>query len=97
MPPFRFLFETREIIGEPSVRAVQSKLPAKDQPPAGHEIVLTQRGEDLIAYLMALKDPEALYPDEAARVYVPKEEPKKEAAAHGEAKPVEAAHPEAAK
>lgn len=102
MPPFRFLFETREIIGEPSARAVQSKLPAKDQPPAGHEIVLTQRGEDLIAYLLALKDP-PLYPEEAKRVYVPKEKPAKEEAkpgeaAQSEAKPdAEAAQPEAAK
>lgn len=74
MPPFRFLFETRVIVGEPSPRAVQTKLPAQYQPPAGHEIVLTQRGEDLISYLLALKDP-ALYPEEAARVYVPKAEP----------------------
>lgn len=99
MPPFRFLFETREIIGEPSPRAVQSKLPAKDQPPAGHEIVLTRRGEDLIAYLLALKDPEELYPDEAARVYVPKQETKKEGheAGHGEkaAAPDAHAKPEA--
>lgn len=79
MPPFRFLFETRPILGEPSARAVQQLLPAKDQPPAGHEIVLTQRGEDLIAYLLALKDP-ALYPEEAKRVYVPKAEPAKDAA-----------------
>ena len=70
MPPFRFLFETRQIIGQPSSRAVHSLLPVKDQPPVGYEIVLTQRGEDLISYLLALKDP-ALYPDETARIYVP--------------------------
>ena len=78
MPNYRFLFETRPIVGEPSPKAVQSKLPAQYQPPAGHEIVLTQRGEDLIAYLLALKDG-PLGPDEAARLYVPKEEPKKDA------------------
>ena len=77
MPPFRFLFETRKIVGEPSPQSVQHLLPAKDQPPAGHEIVLTQRGDDLIAYLLSLKDP-ALYPEEAKRVYVPKTEPAKE-------------------
>jgi cytochrome c oxidase cbb3-type subunit II len=71
MPPFRFLFETRVIVGESSSRAVHSVLPIKDQPPLGSEIVLTQRGEDLIAYLLALKDP-ALYPEESARLYVPK-------------------------
>jgi Cbb3-type cytochrome oxidase, cytochrome c subunit len=84
MPPYRFLFETRPIIGEPSPHAVQHLLPEKDQPPAGHEIVLTQRGEDLIAYLLSLKDP-PLYPEEAKRVYVPKaEEPAK---ADAEAQP----------
>ena len=80
MPPFRFLFATRKIVGEPSPRAVQGKLPAGNQPPLGHEILLTQRGEDLIAYLLALKDG-PLGPDEAARIYVPKQEtPKQEAA-----------------
>ncbi len=73
MPPYRFLFETRPILGEPSPKSVQHLLPAKDQPPAGHEIVLTQRGEDLIAYLLSLKDP-PLYPEESKRVYVPKAE-----------------------
>jgi cytochrome c oxidase cbb3-type subunit 2 len=82
MPPFRFLFETREVIGERSGRSVQHLLPEKDQPPAGHEIVLSQRGEDLIAYLLSLKDP-ALYPEEAKRVYVPKSEPE---SAHAEKK-----------
>lgn len=70
MPPYRFLFETRPVVGEPSARSVQHLLPAKDQPPVGHEIILTQRGEDLIAYLLALKDP-PLYPEEASRLYVP--------------------------
>lgn len=74
MPPFRFLFETRPIIGEPSPRSVQHLLPLNDQPPVGHEIVLTQRGEDLISYLLALKDP-PLYPEEAKRVYVPEAKP----------------------
>ena len=88
MPPFRFLFETRPILGEPSARSVQHLLPQKDQPPAGSEIVLTRRGEDLIAYLLSLKDP-ALYPDEAKRVYVPKAEPEK--AEHQKAEHQEAA------
>lgn len=76
MPPHRFLYETRQIVGEPSPKAVQSLLPEKYQPAPGHEIVLKQRGEDLIAYMLSLKDPE-LYPEEAARVYVPKAEPAK--------------------
>lgn len=88
MPPYRFLFETRPVVGEPSPKAVQHLLPAKDQPPVGHEIVLTQRGEDLIAYLLALKDP-PLYPEEAKRVYVPK--------APEAAKPAPGTAPEATK
>jgi cytochrome c oxidase cbb3-type subunit 2 len=71
MPPHRFLYETRKIVGDPSPKAVQSLLPEKYQPAPGYEIVLKQRGDDLIAYLLSLKDPE-LYPEEAARVYVPK-------------------------
>jgi cytochrome c oxidase cbb3-type subunit II len=82
MPPHRFLFETRPIVGEPSKKAVQNLLGEKHAPPAGHEIVLTQRGEDLIAYMLALKDPE-LYPEEASRVYVAPAAP----AAEGEKKP----------
>lgn len=71
MPPHRFLYETRKIVGDPSPKAVQSLLPENYQPAPGYEIVLKQRGDDLIAYLLSLKDPE-LYPEEAARVYVPK-------------------------
>ena len=78
MPPHRFLYETRKIVGEPSPGAVQALLPEKYQPAPSHEIVLNQRGDDLIAYMLSLKDPE-LYPEEAARVYVPKAEPAKEA------------------
>lgn len=79
MPPYRFLFETRPIIGEVSASAIHAKLPEKDQPPAGYEIVLTPRGEDLIAYLLALREA-PLYPAEAARVYVPKATPAEPAA-----------------
>jgi cytochrome c oxidase cbb3-type subunit 2 len=90
MPKFKFLFETRKIIGEPSPKAVQRLLPENAQPPAGHEIVLTARGEALIEYLLSLSDTYN-YPEEASRVYV---EPKKEEPAA--AKP-EAAQPEAQK
>jgi cytochrome c oxidase cbb3-type subunit 2 len=87
MPKFKFLFETRKIVGEPSRKAVQRLLPASAQPPAGHEIVLTARGNALIEYLLSLKDTYT-YPEEASRVYV---EPKKEKKAG--AKP-EASKPE---
>ncbi|HTJ78809.1 MAG TPA: cbb3-type cytochrome c oxidase subunit II [Rariglobus sp.] len=68
MPPFAFLFETHKIVGQPSPKAIQSKLPAKYQPPAGYEIVPTERGETLVDYLLSLKDTYA-YP-ETKNVYV---------------------------
>jgi cytochrome c oxidase cbb3-type subunit II len=79
MPAYRFLFETRKIVGEPSVKAVQKLLGAEHQPEAGHEIVLTPRGEALVEYLLSLKDTYS-YPDETQRVYVaPKQDAKAEA------------------
>lgn len=75
MPKYKFLFETRKIVGEPSPRAVQRLLPADAQPPEGYEIVLTDRGHALIEYLLSLKDVYT-YPEEASRVYV---EPQPEA------------------
>lgn len=90
MPKFKFLFETRKIIGEPSPQAVQRLLPASAQPAAGYEVVLTSRGDALIEYLLSLKDTYN-YPEEASRVYV---EPKKEVKAGHK---TESAHPEAHK
>jgi cytochrome c oxidase cbb3-type subunit 2 len=74
MPSFKYLFETRKIVGEPSPKAVQRLLPASAQPKTGYEVVLTERGNALIEYLLSLKDTYN-YPEEASRVYV---EPKKE-------------------
>ena len=68
MPPFAFLFETREIVGEPSANAITHLLPEKYQPAPGHEIVPTKRAESLVAYLLSLKDTYA-YP-ETNNVYV---------------------------
>ncbi|ATC62871.1 cytochrome-c oxidase [Nibricoccus aquaticus] len=90
MPKYKFLFETRKIVGEPSTKAVQRLLPASAQPAAGYEIVLTDRGNALIEYLLSLKD-SYTYPEEATRVYV---EPKKEQKAGASS---EAAKPEAHK
>lgn len=81
MPPFRFLFETRKIVGEPSPKAIQALLPSSHQPPAGHEIVPTVRAERLVSYLLSLKDTYA-YP-EAANVYVATTEGQSGAAAEG--------------
>ena len=76
MPKFKFLFETRKIVGEPSPKAVQRLLPASAQPAPGYEIVLSDRGNALIEYLLSLNDPYT-YPEEASRVYVePKQDEK---------------------
>lgn len=68
MPPFRFLFETRQIVGQPSPKAI--KLPAPYAPAPGYEVVPTHRAEALVAYLLSLKDTYN-YPEESRRVYVP--------------------------
>lgn len=66
MPPHRFLFETREIVGEPSSKAIS--LPPSHAPAPGYEIVPTPRAEALLAYLLSLNDTYA-YP-ETNNVYV---------------------------
>jgi len=53
MPPHRFLFEKREIVGAPSPKAL--RLPSHEAPPAGYEVVPTPRAEKLVAYLLSLK------------------------------------------
>lgn len=54
MAPFKFLFETRKIAGQPSPKAL--KLPAEYAPKPGYEVVPTERAESLVAYLLSLKD-----------------------------------------
>lgn len=58
MPPFAFLYETREIVGQPSKHALQ--LPPPFAPPAGWEVVPTPRAEALVAYLLSLRTDYAL-------------------------------------
>ncbi|KXU34667.1 hypothetical protein AXK11_08025 [Cephaloticoccus primus] len=48
-PPHRFLFELRKIVGEPSPKALHGVAPE------GYELVPTERAENLIAYLLSLK------------------------------------------
>lgn len=66
-PRYGFLFQTRQIVGQPSPKAL--KLPAGHMPEAGYEIVPTARAEALVAYLLSLKDTYA-YP-ETKNVYTP--------------------------
>jgi cytochrome c oxidase cbb3-type subunit 2 len=53
MPAYRWLFETREIQGQPSSDAV--KLQGSIAPPAGYEVVPTGEGKALVEYLLSLK------------------------------------------
>lgn len=68
MPSFKFLFEEREIIGEPSDRAL--KLPENYAVAAGREVVPTRDAEALAAYMIALQQsydiPEAPTPEKLA-------------------------------
>ena len=53
MPAYRWLFETREIQGQPSADAV--KLEGRDAPAPGYEVVPTDEGKALVEYLLSLK------------------------------------------
>ena len=53
MPDYRWLFETREIQGQPSADAV--KLEGEMAPPSGYEVVPTAEGKALVGYLLSLK------------------------------------------
>ncbi len=66
-PRYAFLFQTRQIVGQPSAKALT--LPADYAPQPGYEIVPTARAEALVAYLMSLKDTYA-YP-ETKNIYTP--------------------------
>lgn len=59
-PSYKFLFETRKIVGQPSSKALA--LPASHAPEAGYEIVPTDRAQALAYYLAHLKDTYA-YPE----------------------------------
>ncbi|MGE9293027.1 MAG: cbb3-type cytochrome c oxidase subunit II [Puniceicoccales bacterium] len=56
MPPFRFLYETRKVGDTPSPDAlnIPDNFPG-EKPPAGYEVVPTDRAKQLVAYLMSLQ------------------------------------------
>lgn len=54
MPPYAFLYETREIVGAPSEDALDFDPDSRHAPPEGYEIVPTRRAEALVAYLKSL-------------------------------------------
>ena len=84
MPPYRFLFETKEIVGQSSPRAIT--LPGPYAVPPGYELIPSARAEALVAYLLSLKDT-FNYPEEAAKVYTEPAKPEKPAAAAEHAEP----------
>ncbi len=74
-PSYRFLFDERKVIGEPSPLALQ--LTGAQAAPSGTEIVPTERAQTLAAYLLSLNN---AYDYPESRPVVPpakKEEPKK--------------------
>ena len=53
MPSYAFLYQTREIKGESSARALD--LPAEYAPKEGYEVIPTRDAEALVAYMTSLK------------------------------------------
>jgi cytochrome c oxidase cbb3-type subunit II len=53
MPAFRYLFRTQKITGQTSAAAL--KLNGSRAPPGGYEIVPTEEGKAIVAYLISLK------------------------------------------
>ncbi len=53
MPAYPFLFEVREIVGEPSSHALD--LPQAFSPGEGFEVIPTRKAESLASYMLSLK------------------------------------------
>jgi cytochrome c oxidase cbb3-type subunit II len=62
-PSYKFLFEERAIVGQPSLRAL--KLPSAMAVGPGREVVPTERAQNLVAYLLSLNNAYA-YPEETS-------------------------------
>ncbi|MFP4352181.1 MAG: cbb3-type cytochrome c oxidase subunit II [Puniceicoccaceae bacterium] len=55
MPPFAYLYEVREIDGDPSPDAVSIPDSSPYAPPEGYEVVPTREARALVEYLLSLK------------------------------------------
>ncbi|MGB0344910.1 MAG: cbb3-type cytochrome c oxidase subunit II, partial [Coraliomargarita sp.] len=55
MPPYPFLYEVREIEGEPSPDAVKIPADSPYSPGPGREVIPTRRAVALVEYLLSLK------------------------------------------
>ena len=69
MPSYRFLFETRKIVGQRSDYAVN--LTGADAPRYGYEVVPTEDARALVAYLLSLDKSHPLKKPEAAAAAAP--------------------------
>ncbi len=54
MPPFKFLFERRKIIGQASNRAISIPAEFQDKRDEGYEYVPTPEADALVAYMQGL-------------------------------------------
>ncbi|WP_043589078.1 cbb3-type cytochrome c oxidase subunit II [Geminisphaera colitermitum] len=97
MQPYRFLFDYKPVVGEPSAKAIDRLFTAEekaryglDKP--GYELVPSQRAQDLVQYLLSLND-SYTYPEEARRVYVEPPPPKTDKPADATAQPADKAEP----
>jgi cytochrome c oxidase cbb3-type subunit 2 len=59
MPPYRFLFEKRKVVGQPSADALP--LSGPEAPAAGFEIVPKREARALVAYLQSLQSEAGLF------------------------------------
>ncbi len=55
MPPFAFLYETREVDGAPSADALAFPPDSEYAPDPGYEVVPSRRAKALVEYLLSLK------------------------------------------
>lgn len=61
MPPYPFLFEVREIRGQPSRKALSGL--GEYGPPPGFEVIPTERAEALVAYMLSLRTSDVALPE----------------------------------
>ena len=87
-PGYRFLFEQRKVAGEPAANALRFTGPGA--PPAGTEIVPSERAQSLVAYLLGSNN---AYDYPEARPVAP-EKKAEPAAAPGPVTPIPATAPE---
>lgn len=89
-PQYAFLFKRTEIIGQRSLQAL--RLTGNDAPPAGYQVVPTERARSLVAYLLSLNQ-SYVYP-EARPVPAAAKQAQPAPPANRDEKPIPAAAPD---